>query len=167
MDMDRGGENMTVDEAKEHLKRQHEHSGELPIVVEYPWWVTLRIPLILLGIAFVGLAAATLSLVVLQVRDTNRNDESSEVRACRDLFTADITSAGTETRAAVALAQAGFNEALINLSDGDDATIVDIAALIEVNAEIPAKIEAERAASDARDEWDAAGQPMPCPLPRG
>ena len=167
--MDRGGDDQTGElepsyvEAREFLENKHV-SGEVPIVVQYPWWVTLRVPLSIIGIAILLLRVALSGLAALQLRDQSRDHESEEIRTCRELLSAEITNRASATRAAMAVAQAAFNDGLIAVID-DAPEGVDPDVLREANAAIPIALEAERRAINARDAWDSAHNPLPCPVP--
>lgn len=161
--MDRGGDGMTEDEAREILEN-NSITDEHPIVVGYPWWVTLRLPLLIMAAAFLVQGGALLALTLLQVNDSDAAEEQRELLECRNAYAVQVSESSALTRAAVARAQYLFNEGLIIIASDGDLGVLDIEGLREANDAIEVSATRDAAAIAEREKWEAAGQPLPCPV---
>lgn len=153
-----------VDEALAAVRRVSD-SGEVPVVVvKHPWWVTLRLPLLILAVAFL---LNSLSMVLLVVRDTSRaaNDaERREVARCDAAYTARVTEAAAASRLATSGLVVHIGEGLRLLTVDGTLEAFDLAGY---QAAIGASEQANKADAEAvlaREAWRNAGQPLPCPI---
>lgn len=141
-------------------------------------------------LAGLGIVAEALWLVVDSARDENRlvadrdaeRDENRALReevaglreenelerasdACFDAFTADIAIAGQATRALSTQMEAGIIYGLFTfVPDPPPEALLDADALLQLADDADAAARLDKAATDARNAWVAAGRPMPCPL---
>ena len=161
--MDRGGDDMTEDEARDILVN-NPITGDLPIVVKYPWWVTLRLPLLVMAAAFLVQGAALLALTFLQVNDTNASEEQRELLECRNAYAVRVSEAAANTRSADAESRVRFNEGLITIIRGEDLTTLDVDTLVAANDALRESALQDAVAIEEREAWEAAGQPLPCPI---
>lgn len=154
---------MSVDEAKKILEEDTHHKKEL-IDNVYPWWATMKWPLMLISVALIVLCTSVVFLAVTMKVLANDREEEFEIDACYDAFTSDSSQATARVRAAATrVDNAGWN-ALVNSVGGVEVTqeVVDeVEALIKASNDALAE---DQASINRRDAWVDEGQPLPCPV---
>ncbi|WP_116996364.1 hypothetical protein [Desertimonas flava] len=140
-------------------------TGEIPIVVvKHPWWVTLKGPMYLLGLAMVLFAVSITTLAFATLSRTDAQREQEAIDECNRLWSQRITEASFGSRRASAESDVAFNDALLVVLESGDLDAVDTTGLVESNSNTEQALERDEATIRDRDAWVAAGQPMPCPV---
>lgn len=154
---------MTFEQAEIVLKEDREQQS-LFIDNVYPWWQTLRWPLLVLSCVFAVLCLSVIFLSVTVKQVTNDRAREYEEDACYDKFTSDSSNATARVRSAATRVDAAGWTALINSANDVDITqqmVDDFEILVQ---EAYVALEEDSRSIKMRDEWVEAGRPLPCPI---
>ena len=177
-----GPERILVDEKHE----PHDELDDLPITWEeashtietevvnkkmtdnvYPWWETLKKPFFLLSVVIAVLCAAVIFLAIgVRVLSQERNTEFDQ-DACYDAYTSNSSEAIARVRAAATRVDNAGWYALIRSSRGEEISDEEVSMIAGLTEEAEAALEVDRQRLVDRDEWVAAGRPLPCPVAHG
>lgn len=154
------GAPMTFEEADQVLKE----NAARPVDNVFPWWQTLRWPLLMLSTAFFVLCLSLIFLSVTVAQVTDDRAREYEEDACYDKFTSDSSEATARVREAATRVDIAGWTALINQANDVEVTqeMVDEFTILVGQAEVALDRDAE--AIEQRDEWVEVGRPLPCPL---
>lgn len=153
---------MSVEEAQAILEEDLKHRKVVDDV--YPWWTTLKWPLLLFSLVFGLLCIAVIFLAItLQVSVDDREFEYNQ-DACYDAFTSDSSNATARVRAAATQLDAAGWSALVGSVNGVEVTPEVVANVEELINATEEALKVDEAAIAARDTWVAEGRPLPCPI---
>jgi hypothetical protein len=133
----------------------------------YPWWETLKKPFFLLSVVIAVLCAAVIFLAIgVRVLSQERNTEFDQ-DACYDAYTSNSSEAIARVRAAATKVDNAGWYALIRSASGEDIGDAEVALIEDLTQEAEAALEIDAQRLEDRDEWVAAGRPLPCPVTHG
>jgi hypothetical protein len=133
----------------------------------YSIWHTLKKPFFLLSVVIAVLCAAVIFLAVsVRVLSGERNTEFDQ-DACYDAYTSNSSEAIARVRAAATKVDNAGWYALIRSASGEEIGDDEVATIEELTREAEAALEVDAQRLVDRDEWVAAGRPLPCPVTHG